>query len=285
MLRVTQCVVMRCCAAGATAGAAAVGAAKTENVSNELDNTFDSHFLLRLQERLLVQQLGAPGFFHVIARYGYAQQISQGEDFVRVRRMSLDTCCPRRFLRCTCLQVCLDTKWSRQAAVWQAVPPCRRQSALSFVCHWLGHPCFLHKGIGQTFRRSAALLSTLGNSFRRPYQLVNHTCQQILSVHAQDVVRHMQALLYRALCHRVVQTDALAPLASRRKVCPSFLHFIVSYVFHYATAWCRPTHWRPVPPAARCFAFCHPPLYRISFLSCFLPVVLSFYHVPFFVSR
>lgn len=61
----------------------------------------------------------------------------------------------------------------------------------------------------------------MGTSFRRLYQLVNHTCQQILSVHAQDVVRHMQALLYRALCHRVVQTEALAPLASRRKVCLS----------------------------------------------------------------
>ncbi len=37
------------------------------------------------QERLLVQQLGAPGFWHVIARYGYAQRKDQGDAFVQVR--------------------------------------------------------------------------------------------------------------------------------------------------------------------------------------------------------
>ncbi len=36
-----------------------------------------------MQERLLVQQLGAPGFFHVIARYGYAQRKEQGDGFVQ----------------------------------------------------------------------------------------------------------------------------------------------------------------------------------------------------------
>jgi hypothetical protein len=36
------------------------------------------------QERLLVQQLGAPGFWHVIARYGYAQRKDQGDAFVQV---------------------------------------------------------------------------------------------------------------------------------------------------------------------------------------------------------
>lgn len=38
-----------------------------------------------LQERLLVQQLGAPGFYHVVARYGYAQRIQQGPDLVQVQ--------------------------------------------------------------------------------------------------------------------------------------------------------------------------------------------------------
>ena len=33
-----------------------------------------------------MQQLGAPGFWHVIARYGYAQRKDQGDAFVQVRR-------------------------------------------------------------------------------------------------------------------------------------------------------------------------------------------------------
>jgi hypothetical protein len=36
-----------------------------------------------------VQQLGAPGFYHIVARYGYAQRIQQGPEFVKVA--SLDT--------------------------------------------------------------------------------------------------------------------------------------------------------------------------------------------------
>jgi len=35
-----------------------------------------------VQERYLVEQLGAPGFYHVIARYGYTQRVHQ----VRLRR-------------------------------------------------------------------------------------------------------------------------------------------------------------------------------------------------------
>ena len=35
-----------------------------------------------VQERYLVEQLGAPGFYHVIARYGYTQRVQQ----VRMRR-------------------------------------------------------------------------------------------------------------------------------------------------------------------------------------------------------
>jgi hypothetical protein len=31
-----------------------------------------------------VQQLGAPGFYHIVARYGYAQRIQQGPEFVKV---------------------------------------------------------------------------------------------------------------------------------------------------------------------------------------------------------
>ena len=31
----------------------------------------------RVQERYLVEQLGAPGFFHIIARYGYTQTVQQ----------------------------------------------------------------------------------------------------------------------------------------------------------------------------------------------------------------
>lgn len=34
-------------------------------------------------ERLLVQQLGARGWYHVVVRYGYAEQIKQGEEFVQ----------------------------------------------------------------------------------------------------------------------------------------------------------------------------------------------------------
>jgi len=30
-----------------------------------------------------VHHLGVPGFFHVIASYGYSQRIAQGEDFVQ----------------------------------------------------------------------------------------------------------------------------------------------------------------------------------------------------------
>lgn len=30
-----------------------------------------------VQERYLVEQLGAPGFFHIIARYGYTQHVQQ----------------------------------------------------------------------------------------------------------------------------------------------------------------------------------------------------------------
>ena len=30
-----------------------------------------------MQERYLVEQLGAPGFYHVIARYGYSQRVQQ----------------------------------------------------------------------------------------------------------------------------------------------------------------------------------------------------------------
>ena len=36
-----------------------------------------SFCLLALQERYLVEQLGAPGFYHVIARYGYTQRVHQ----------------------------------------------------------------------------------------------------------------------------------------------------------------------------------------------------------------
>ena len=41
------------------------------------------------QERLLVQQLEAPGFWHVIARYGYAQRKEQGDCFVQARPAGL----------------------------------------------------------------------------------------------------------------------------------------------------------------------------------------------------
>lgn len=37
-----------------------------------------SSSLVRLmQERYLVEQLGAPGFYHIIARYGYSQRVQQ----------------------------------------------------------------------------------------------------------------------------------------------------------------------------------------------------------------
>ena len=44
-----------------------------------------------------MQQLGEPGFYHVIARYGYAQRKLQGAEFVKVRwrlRHTLDRSSP-----------------------------------------------------------------------------------------------------------------------------------------------------------------------------------------------
>lgn len=40
------------------------------------------------------------------------------------------------------------------------------------------------------------------------------------SVMLQDVMRHIQALLYRSLRHRLLQARALAPLAKRHSVGP-----------------------------------------------------------------
>ncbi|KAK9799835.1 hypothetical protein WJX73_007321 [Symbiochloris irregularis] len=37
-----------------------------------------------LQERFLVQQLGVPGFYHVVTRYGYMDTVKQGLDFVHL---------------------------------------------------------------------------------------------------------------------------------------------------------------------------------------------------------
>ena len=42
-------------------------------------------WLRATQERYLVEQLGAPGFYHVIARYGYTQRVVQ----VRLQAMLL----------------------------------------------------------------------------------------------------------------------------------------------------------------------------------------------------
>jgi hypothetical protein len=37
-----------------------------------------------LQERFLVEQQGLPGFFHVVARYGYNERVVQDAAFVQV---------------------------------------------------------------------------------------------------------------------------------------------------------------------------------------------------------
>lgn len=43
-------------------------------------------------ERLLVQQLSS-GFFHVIARYGYAEHVQQGDTFVLVWPAACNSSC------------------------------------------------------------------------------------------------------------------------------------------------------------------------------------------------
>jgi hypothetical protein len=42
---------------------------------------------LQLQERFLVEQQGLPGFFHVVARYGYNERVVQDASFVQVGRL------------------------------------------------------------------------------------------------------------------------------------------------------------------------------------------------------
>jgi hypothetical protein len=37
-----------------------------------------------VQERFLVEQQGLPGFFHVVARYGYNERVVQDANFVQV---------------------------------------------------------------------------------------------------------------------------------------------------------------------------------------------------------
>ena len=56
--------------------------------------------ILSSQERYLVEQLGAPGFYHVIARYGYTQRVLQVRSATGVYRLqtrsitsSSPTCC------------------------------------------------------------------------------------------------------------------------------------------------------------------------------------------------
>jgi hypothetical protein len=39
------------------------------------------------QERFLVEQQGLPGFFHVVARYGYNERVVQDANFVQVRHL------------------------------------------------------------------------------------------------------------------------------------------------------------------------------------------------------
>ena len=48
--------------------------------------------LHHMQERFLVEQQGLPGFFHVVARYGYNERVVQDANFVQVGHFS-SLCC------------------------------------------------------------------------------------------------------------------------------------------------------------------------------------------------
>lgn len=41
-----------------------------------------------MQERFLVEQQGLPGFFHVVARYGYNERVVQDANFVQARHLT-----------------------------------------------------------------------------------------------------------------------------------------------------------------------------------------------------
>lgn len=52
----------------------------------------------------------------------------------------------------------------------------------------------------------------------------NRRCKSPQLFFLQDMMRHIQSLLYRSLCHRLVESVTFAPLAHRKKVHISACH-------------------------------------------------------------